>query len=227
MAKRLFDLIFGSIMAIITLPIVAVSALMVFLSDPGPVFYTAQRAGLNGALFPLYKLRSMRRRKPGQEGSVISAGSRDPRVFAFGRFIRLTKIDELPQFWNVILGHVSVVGPRPEDPKIVETLYTDYDRRTLKVRPGLASPGSIYSSTHGDLLVGEDDPERDYAEKMLPIKLSIEQVYIDRMSLAYDLSIIGRTISLIVQSLAGRKTWPDPPEMAAAQSHLAKRGTKA
>lgn len=226
MAKRLYDLVFGSIMAIVTLPIVVLSAIGVFLSDPGPVFYTAQRSGLKGKLFPLYKLRSMRRRKPGQEGSVISAGSKDPRVFAFGRIIRLTKIDELPQFWNVLLGHVSVVGPRPEDPKIVDTLYTPYDMRTLDVRPGLASPGSIYSSTHGDLLVGTEDPERDYAEKMLPIKLSIEQVYIDKMSLGYDLQIIWRTISLIVQSLAGRKQWPDPPELAAAQEHLAKRGTK-
>jgi len=221
LGKRVFDLAFAIPMSIVTFPIVLFGAIGVFLSDPGPVIYRARRAGLKGKPFTLYKLRSMRRPRPGQERPKITAGKRDPRVFFFGRVIRATKIDELPQFWNVLLGDMSVVGPRPEDPQVVEEHYTPYDMETLEVLPGLTSPGSLFASTHGDDLLGEDDPEKDYVERVMPLRLAIEHIYMERQSVGYDCQVIGRTVMLIIGAFLRRKTWPEQPEVAAAKEHLA------
>ena len=159
----------------------------------------------------MYKLRTMHVDHGGHK-SVITA-ERDPRVFAFGRLLRRLKIDELPQLVNVLRGEMSLVGPRPQHPDIVRRHYARLHWETLRVRPGLTSPGSLYDSASGDAIVGSDDPERAYAERLLPIVLALDLVYLERASLRYDVAIIGRTIAYILASLVGRRTFADPPEM--------------
>src|SRR5207247_11185358 len=111
-------------------------------------------------------------------------GARDPRVFPFGAWLRAVKVDELPQLWNVLRGEMALVGPRPEDPAIVARHYDALGRETLTVRPGLASPGSIYSSTHGAALPAGPHPEAAYAPRLPPGKLALHVAYVRRASLA-------------------------------------------
>src|SRR5437762_13831534 len=131
----------------------------------------------------MYKLRTMH--LGAGAGSVITA-QHDPRVFAFGRPLRRLKIDELPQLLNLLRGDMSLVGPRPQHPDIVRSYYAPEHGETLRVRPGLASPGSLYDSTHGAPLVCSVDPERAYAERLLPLVLALDRGYVRRASLSSD-----------------------------------------
>jgi len=211
MTKRLLDVVLASVALIALAPVLAVAALGIRLSSRGPILYRARLVGLCGRRFVMYKLRTMHVDHGGHK-SVITA-ERDPRVFAFGRLLRRLKIDELPQLVNVLRGEMSLVGPRPQHPDIVRRHYARLHWETLRVRPGLTSPGSLYDSASGDAIVGSDDPERAYAERLLPIVLALDLVYLERASLRYDVAIIGRTITYILASLVGRRTFADPPEM--------------
>jgi lipopolysaccharide/colanic/teichoic acid biosynthesis glycosyltransferase len=215
-AKRLADLLLAGTALVVAAPVLAVAALGIRLSDPGPVLYRARRAGRGGRPFTMYKLRSMRLRRDGD--SAITARD-DPRVFRFGAWLRRTRIDELPQLVNVLRGEMSLIGPRPEDPDIVERRYTAPFLDTLSVRPGLASPGSLFNATHGEALIGGDDPERHYVEQVLPLKLALDLVYVRRASLAYDLRLMGRTAKVIVAGVLGRGLAP-PPELPEARRIL-------
>jgi lipopolysaccharide/colanic/teichoic acid biosynthesis glycosyltransferase len=163
----------------------------------------------------MYKFRTMHVAASGV--SAITA-QHDTRVFAFGRLLRRLKLDELPQLFNVLRGDMAIVGPRPEDLRIVEAYYAPAHLETLTVRPGLASPGSIYNYTHGERIIGNEDPERDYIERLLPVKLALDRVYVRNASLGYDIRIIGRTLCTIFAISAGRKEFAPPPEMGTAQA---------
>ncbi len=212
MAKRAFDMLASAVLLIALSPLLLVAALGVALSSRGPVLYRAQRVGRGGAPFTMHKFRTMHVTSPGARGSVIT-GARDPRVFAVGRLLRTTKVDELPQLWDVLRGAMTLVGPRPEDPAIVERHYTVDYRATLAVRPGLASPGSIFNYTHGDALLSGEDPETAYVERLLPLKMAIERAYLARASFGYDLAVIARTGAVIAAVAAGRRQFPLPPEL--------------
>jgi len=138
---------------------------------------------------------------------------KDPRTFAFGALLRRLKIDELPQLVNIVKGEMSIVGPRPEDPYFVENHYTEDGIETLRVLPGLTSPGSIFYYTHGEKCVGSSDPETAYVKDVLPVKLALDLVYIREASLLYDVRLILRTIWVLGFVFAGRTDFPDPPEM--------------
>ncbi len=211
MAKRLFDILFAACVLILTMPLFVFAAVGIFISDPGPVLYRAKRAGMDGVAFVMYKFRTMRLKQDPGAGVITARG--DSRVFRFGAFLRALKIDELPQFINVVKGDMSVVGPRPEDPSIVERWYTLEQRETLSVKPGIASPGSIYNYTHAERHIAQSDPERDYAENVLPVKLALELVYVRSAGFFYDLRIIARTVAVIVAMMFGRRSFADPPEM--------------
>jgi lipopolysaccharide/colanic/teichoic acid biosynthesis glycosyltransferase len=215
MAKRLFDLCLAALGLVVTAPFLAIAALGIRLASPGPVLYRARRVGKDGTPFTMYKLRTMHR-GPGLSGSRIT-GHADPRVFRWGRWLRRAKLDELPQLVNVLWGDMAIVGPRPEDPAIVARHYTPLERETLRVRPGLASPGSLFHYTDGERWLGSADPERDYVDRLMPVKLALDVVYVRRASLAYDVRVIGRTAWVICAGLAGRRSFPAPPELAAAQ----------
>jgi lipopolysaccharide/colanic/teichoic acid biosynthesis glycosyltransferase len=216
--KRLFDVALTALALVACVPILLIAALGIRLSSPGPVLYCATRAGRRGRLFTMYKLRTMETRPPSLAGSVITA-ARDPRVFPFGALLRRVKLDELPQLFNVLRGDMAVVGPRPEDPKVVAQHYTPEQWETLDVPPGLTSPGALYGTTHLEARLSERDAERDYFEHVLPVKLALDRVYIRRASLGYDLRIIARTAAVVAGRALGRRHFADPPEMEAAR-HL-------
>ena len=218
MVKRLFDLALTAMALVASLPILAIAALGIRLSSPGPLLFRATRAGRRGKLFTMYKLRTMEVRSAVVEDSVITA-SNDKRVFPFGALLRRSKIDELPQLFNVLRGDMAVVGPRPEDPTVVAQHYTPEQWETLDVPPGLTSPGALYSTTHGETWLSERDAERDYYEHLMPLKLALDRVYIRRASLGYDLRVIARTAAVVAGRALGRRHFADPPEMTAAR-HL-------
>jgi lipopolysaccharide/colanic/teichoic acid biosynthesis glycosyltransferase len=218
-ARRLIDVVLATLALVVLAPVLVLAAIGIRLSSPGPILYRAQRVGRHRTRFTMYKLRTMRVNHDAQQ-SVITA-QHDPRVFPWGNWLRRSKVDELPQLFNILRGEMAIVGPRPEAPTIVEQHYTALEYETLEARPGLASPGSIYNYTHGEQVLASDDPEKDYIERLLRLKLALDVVYVRRASVWYDVAIIGRTLWVIVSMLAGRRQFPDPPEMAEARRLVA------
>ena len=175
-------------------PLLLAIAIGVWISDRGPVFYRADRAGLGGERFRMYKFRTMRI-VPGPR--IAAAG--DPRIFTFGRFLRRLKLDELPQLINIVRGEMAFVGPRPEDPWIVEHKYTQADRDTLNVLPGLTSPGTLYYVMHAELTLNPHAPEASYTGPMRR-KLALDRDYIGKASAAGDLRLIFKTIRVLARA---------------------------
>ena len=217
MSRRIFDVLFAATALLVFSPILLLSAVGVRVCSPGPIIYRAKRAGRGGRTFVMYKIRTMHAAP--QQGSVI-AGHGDVRVYPLGKLLRATKIDELPQLWNVLRGEMSIVGPRPEDPSIVEQHYDALGMQSLEVKPGLASAGSVYGTTHMHLMGTDVDPETAYLRDLLPVKLAMEVVSIRKQSLIGDLRIIVRTILTIAQIAAGRRSFDDPPELPEAERLL-------
>src|ERR1700686_127554 len=214
MGRRLFD-IGAAVAALIVLsPLMLLVALGIRVSSPGPVIFRAPRAGLHGRTFSMFKFRSMT--VAGDAGSAIT-GNHDPRVFPFGRLLRRSKIDELPQLFNVLRGEMALVGPRPEDPRFVAAWYRPAPQPTLEGRPGLASPGSIYNFTHGEEQLAGPDVEAAYVERVLPLKLALDVVYVQHASFRYHLMIVLRTLVVIVAATLGKRNFGDPPEMPEAR----------
>jgi lipopolysaccharide/colanic/teichoic acid biosynthesis glycosyltransferase len=218
MAKRLFDIVSAAVALVLTAPLIGLAAIGIKLTDPGPVFFRARRVGFLGREFTMFKLRTMRH---GASGGPVITGHRDDRISPVGKILRRTKIDELPQLFNVLRGDMAIVGPRPEDPAIVRQHYSSTDLETLGVRPGLASPGSLYQFTSGDRLLHPDDPETHYVDKLLKTKLALDRVYIQHASLRRDFEIIGRTLWTIGGVAVGRRKFKQQPEMTAARRLLA------
>jgi lipopolysaccharide/colanic/teichoic acid biosynthesis glycosyltransferase len=190
MVKRLFDL-FSSLSGLIILsPLFLVVALLVKLDSPGPVFHRGRRVGKDGRTFYIYKFRTMVA-DASKRGPAITTID-DQRITGVGSFLRKTKIDELPQLINVVKAEMSLVGPRPEDPRYVE-LYTPEQRRVLKVRPGITSAAS-FAYRHEEQILSESDLEKTYCTEVLPAKLKIDLDYLSRRTLFSDLILILRTI---------------------------------
>lgn len=213
--KRLFDIIFSFSVIALTWPIWLIAAVAIKLGSPGPVFYMAPRVGRDGKAYTMFKFRTMHMRVEDADDARITAGGTDPRIFPAGKWIRRAKIDELPQFLNVMLGQMSVVGPRPEDPKIVKKYYTDWMRETLHVKPGVTSPGALWGYTNEHrLLNNTDTPEQTYQQDVLPFKLGLEYVYVQRMSLVYDIGLVARTVFIVLKIICGQKQFAPPAEAA-------------
>lgn len=213
MVKRLLDILLSSLALIILSPLFIIAVLGIWFSSSGLTIYRAERAGLNGKSFIMHKFRTMHIQNDGRASAITATN--DARIFPFGTFLRKLKIDEIPQLFDVLRGEMSIVGPRPEDLAIVKKHYTHKQKHTLSVKPGLASPGSLYNYTHGHLFLSDKDPEKSYTERLLPIKLDLELVYVNNFSILYDIRLILRTIYTITLLLLGKKTFPDPPEMRA------------
>ena len=190
--NRAFDLPVALAGLVLTSPVVAAAAIAVKLDSRGPVFYSGSRVGRDGKPFRIHKLRTMR----AATGPSITAGD-DPRITRVGRFLRRTKIDELPQLLNVVKGEMSLVGPRPEDPDFV-ALYTLEQRRLLSLRPGITGPAAVEFADEEALLSGGDGQKR-YVEQVMPRKLAVELAYADRATFASDLGILMRTASLLAR----------------------------
>jgi lipopolysaccharide/colanic/teichoic acid biosynthesis glycosyltransferase len=171
----------------------------VALTSPGGAFFRQVRVGRHGRPFNLLKFRSMR---PGSEAlGQLTIGGRDPRITGVGHFLRRTKLDELPQLWNVLKGDMSVVGPRPEVPRYV-ALYTTDQRQVLSVRPGITGMASLDYVDENELLASSTDPERTYVEDVMPAKLALDLRYVRERTFALDLRIIAATLRLIFRARA-------------------------
>jgi lipopolysaccharide/colanic/teichoic acid biosynthesis glycosyltransferase len=163
------------------------------MTSSGPVFFRQERVGLDFKRFRIFKFRSMVQEAPSR-GAQITVGE-DPRITTVGRILRKTKIDELPQLINVLVGDMSFVGPRPEVPKYVEMFREDY-AEVLTVRPGITDLASLKYSDESTILGQAADPEKEYVTRVLPEKLSMAKEYVRRRSLTLDLVIIIKTILL-------------------------------
>ncbi len=197
--KRAFDLIVSLLVILIALPLWALVALAIKLDSPGPVFYRGLRVGKGGKIFRIYKFRTMVVDAP-RLGPGITRGN-DPRITRVGRWLRRFKIDEMPQLINVLKGEMSIVGPRPEDPRYVAH-YTPEQRRVLTVRPGMASPAFIKYRHEEEILAAAGERwEEVYITQVLPDKLRMDLEYIDSQSFLGDLIIlIQAALSLFVRT---------------------------
>jgi lipopolysaccharide/colanic/teichoic acid biosynthesis glycosyltransferase len=193
-AKRIFD-IFSSLIGLIILsPFLLLISLLVLFSSRGGIFYRQTRVGKNDKNFRLWKFRTM---KPDSDKKgLLTVGGRDPRVTRIGYFLRKYKLDELPQLINVLVGEMSVVGPRPEVRKYVD-MYSPEQLRVLDVQPGITDYASIEYSNENELLAKSSDPEKTYIEEIMPAKLKLNMKYIEEKSLGTDLKIIFRTIGKV------------------------------
>ena len=208
-AKRLFDIIFAIAFLIVFSPIYILTAVVIMTSSPGNPIYIAQRVGKDWKTFTCYKFRSMRL----DSGEVhLTTLRNDDRIFPFGRFIRKIKIDEIPQAVNILLGQMSVVGPRPEDRENAEKIYVGKYKKIYDVKPGLTSPASLYDFTHGERYETEDAYER----KFLPLKLELEVYYVEHQSFLYDIKLVIKTAVIILQVLLGVDV-PPPKELSEIQ----------
>lgn len=177
-------------------PVLGVAAVVIKVSDPGPVLHRAARAGVGGRQFTMYKLRTMRLHTESQ-GSITSMD--DCRIFGTGRVLRKLKLDELPQLANVVSGDMALVGPRPEAIEIVQDHYLPWMLETLDVPPGVTGPGSLhFIEQERELPTEPKEALRVYVTSLLPRKLAYELVYVRSKSLRYDLQLIGRTILGVV-----------------------------
>jgi lipopolysaccharide/colanic/teichoic acid biosynthesis glycosyltransferase len=172
-------------------------AIAVRLGSAGPVLYTQERVGKDGKSFDLYKFRSMRSGAD-RDGALVTGGG-DPRVTRVGRLLRATKLDELPQLWNVLRGDMSLVGPRPEVPRYVAH-YTPDQRRVLAVRPGITDPATLAFRDEEVLLAGVPPAEREahYVREVMPAKLALNLEYLERCGFWSDLGVIARTVGAVV-----------------------------
>ena len=195
MLKRLFDFVAALAALLLLAPLLLVIALAIKLAMPGPVFYSGERVGLGGRIFRMHKFRSMVVGADQLGGSCVSEG--DPRVTRFGRFLRKSKLDELPQLFNVLAGDMSLVGPRPEVEEYVRT-YTAEERVILAVRPGITDWASIWDRDEAAVLAGASDPERAYRELVLPEKKRLQLLYVRERSFCRDLSILCTTLQVLL-----------------------------
>ncbi len=189
MAKRLFDVVVASLLLLLLWPLLLGLALWIKLDSPGPVFFRQQRVGRHGVLFHIHKFRSMVVNAPGLQ---ITVGE-DPRITRAGRFLRRARLDELPQLIDVLQGTMSLVGPRPEVPRYVAFYPPALKARALAVRPGITDPASLDFLDEAALLAAAADPEREYVERILPLKLQRAADYAEQASLATDLGVLWRT----------------------------------
>ncbi len=188
--RRLFDILVAGSGLLLLSPLFVLVALGIKLNSSGPVFYRAQRVGKDGDLFRLFKFRSMVSGADKKGPGITVSG--DARITSVGRFLRRTKIDELPQLLNVLLGDMSLVGPRPEDPRYVAH-YTPEQRQALQVRPGITSAASL-AYRHEEQMLAGADWEETYRTQVLPAKLAIDLDYLAHRTLLSDLRLILDTI---------------------------------
>jgi lipopolysaccharide/colanic/teichoic acid biosynthesis glycosyltransferase len=193
MAKRFFDLVVSALALLLLAPVLAALALWIKLDSAGPVLFRQQRVGRHGVPFEIHKFRTM---VAGAPGLPLTVGA-DPRITRAGAWLRRTRLDELPQLFDVVRGRMSLVGPRPEVPRYVAHYPAALRARALAVRPGITDPSSLEFLDEALRLERAADPEREYIEHILPAKLQCAADYADRASLATDLAVIWRTVRVL------------------------------
>lgn len=194
MTKRAFDLVVAAGALLLFAPLMIAIAAWIRLDSPGPALFRQQRVGRGGRLFRIHKFRTM---AAGGDGPALTIGD-DARITRAGRWLRAHRLDELPQLLDVLAGHMSMVGPRPELPRYVALYPAALREQVLAVRPGLTDPSSLASLDEAQRLARAADPEREYVEVLLPAKLAAAAAYAREATLGTDLRVLARTLRLIV-----------------------------
>lgn len=195
MLKRLFDILFSLTILLIFLPIGIIISICILVESRGGIFYRQTRVGRYGKDFRIFKFRTM---KPNADQlGKLTVGMRDPRITRVGFFIRKYKLDEFPQFLNVICGEMSIVGPRPEVREYVD-LYTTDQQKILSVKPGITDYASIEYFDENKILGNAVDPKETYIHEIMPAKLALNQKYIQNPTIFHDLKIIWLTFRKVV-----------------------------
>lgn len=193
---RFCDIVLSCLGLLLLSPLFVVVAVWIVIDNPGPIFYRQMRVGKDGKDFGLLKFRSMR--IGADKESLITIGEHDARITRAGYYIRKYKLDELPQLWNVLIGDMSLVGPRPEVRRYVD-MYTDEQRQVLTVRPGITDYASIEYIDENRLLAQAEDPDRTYIEEILPAKIALNMRYIKHQTLGEYMKIIFLTLAKIIR----------------------------
>lgn len=205
LAKRALDFTAAVVGLAVCAPLFALLAILIKLDSPGGVFFAHERVGRHGRKFKVLKFRTMVKDAP-KRGGAITAGH-DPRITRVGRILRKTKLDELPQLWNVLKGEMSLVGPRPEVEKYVQLWEPQLREIVLSVRPGITGLTQIRYRHEETLLAQQPDPETYYREVLLPLKLQSDAEYVQRRSLWFDLWLLWRTVVALFEP----ESRPAPP----------------
>jgi len=189
--KRIFDVLFSGFVLLCFMPIGLVLAILILVESKGGVFFKQVRIGKNGTPFYLFKFRSMF--IDAESMGKITIGSRDPRITRIGFYIRRYKLDEFPQFINVIRGEMSIVGPRPEVKEYVD-LYSEEQRKILAVKPGITDYASLTYFHENEILAKSENPQQTYIQEVMPEKIKLNEKYLANPTLLQDISIIRKTV---------------------------------
>lgn len=215
--KRLFDFTMALIGIIVTLPIMLIVAIIIKITSRGPVLFRQKRLTKGMEEFEIYKFRSMRTDYD-RDGKGIQTKGSSSAITAVGKFIRKTKLDELPQFFNIIKGDMSFVGPRPELPRRLQ-YYTESQKEMFVVRSGISSPASIVFSDEEYLMNQVQDPEKFYIEQIMPYKIELNQYYAKNQSFLWDIWLIIATILKIIGKVKNEDVVKDK-ELLAGHKNL-------
>jgi lipopolysaccharide/colanic/teichoic acid biosynthesis glycosyltransferase len=194
--KRLFDIVVSILILLIFFPFGFLISLAILIESKGGVFYRQERIGKNGVPFRMLKFRSMR--PEADKAGKLTVGMRDPRITRSGYFIRKYKLDEFPQFINVLKGEMSIVGPRPEVKEFVD-LYTVEQQRILSVKPGITDYASLEYFKENELLGKAADPRKTYIDEIMPAKIELNMKYLNNPGIIQDLGIMWRTFVQMVR----------------------------
>lgn len=194
--KRIFDFIVALIILLIFFPFGLILGLIIVFTSSGGVFYRQERIGQFGKPFKIYKFRTMRQNADKQ--GKLTVGMRDPRITTIGYFIRKYKLDEFPQFINVLIGEMSIVGPRPEVKEYVD-LYTEEQQEVLNVKPGITDYASLEYFKENELLGQSENPQKTYIEEIMPAKIALNKKYIANPTIGQDLKIMWMTFMKMVK----------------------------
>ena len=193
--KRTFDLVFAIIALLLLSPLFFLGCLLAKLQSKGPVFYKAKRVGKDETLFEMYKFRTMVVNADTLGGSLTTY--RDTRITPIGRFLRWTKLDELPNLINVIKGDMSLIGPRPEAPDYVKH-YTEIQKQVLQVKPGMTGPSQLANRDEEEKLKGQQDAEHYYITELMPKKLALDLHYVATQSITADIGWLLKTFWVVI-----------------------------
>lgn len=200
MIRRVTDVVIAVAVLILLSPVFLLTSIAIMIDSEGSPFYGGWRAGKDGARFRMWKFRTMVRNAD-RIGGFITA-PRDPRITTVGVFLRATKIDELPQFFNLLMGDLTLVGPRAEEPAIVQR-YTPEQRLTVKVKPGITGPGQLYYTTdQAESIPDGTSADKFYVDHLLDEKLRIDLEYLRQRTPLSDCRVVWQTVSLMVKALA-------------------------
>ena len=194
--KRIFDIFFSLIILAVFFPFGLIIAVLIAIESKGGIFYKQERIGKNQIPFYLFKYRTMR--KDADKSGKLTVGMRDPRITRTGYYLRKFKLDEFPQFLNVLIGDMSIVGPRPEVKEYVD-LYTKEQLKVLSVKPGITDYASLEYFNENEILGKSENPQQTYIDEVMPEKLKLNQKYIQHPTLVHDLKIMWLTFLKIIK----------------------------